>query len=303
MHREQVLVKARRMAHITYSVIKQSCHKIIVGKTYWKSVVLPSLLHGSSVLSFTNTQMRELQRVENQVYRTILGAPSYYPVCTLRSEVGASSMETRILGNQAKYLHYILAEGSPDLLKIVLQERIDHLPNDWLTTSQRFISDAGITFEDLRRISRVELCSAITQSDLRLWREELALKRSLTVYREWKDSIKGEEKLCDNRPASEIMYRARTNTLRLQDRNRFQENDTICFMCTENSIADLKHFLLYCPAYSQERNDDPNFRSFSSSDEHLLGYLLFSEEAKYSTKETIYRFWKKREKEIRRRNN
>ncbi len=44
----------------------------------------------------------------------------------------------------------------------------------------------------------------------------------------------------------------RSNTLRLNDRNRFKNEKAECILCgAENE--NLEHFLLWCPAYSEER--------------------------------------------------
>ena len=51
-HKEEILKKAQRMANLTYSVISKSCNKMLIGKTYWKSVVMPMLLHGASVIDY-----------------------------------------------------------------------------------------------------------------------------------------------------------------------------------------------------------------------------------------------------------
>lgn len=48
--KEKSLQKAKKLANLTYSIISQSCNKILIGKTYWKSVVLPSVLFGSTWL-------------------------------------------------------------------------------------------------------------------------------------------------------------------------------------------------------------------------------------------------------------
>ena len=47
-----------------------------------------------------------------------------------------------------------------------------------------------------------------------------------------------EEKIYDNRP-SQILFKARTNNLRLNNRNRHNEGDTKCIFCDWN-LEDLK---------------------------------------------------------------
>ncbi len=67
-------------------------------------------------------------------------------------------------------------------------------------------------------------------------------------------------------------------------------------MC-EGKLEDLNHFMLWCPAYNEERGEDGNFqRPYVKNEDMLLGELLFKQGIKNKTKETIYKFWRKREK-------
>ena len=42
--RQNMLAKARKMANLTYCIIEKSCNKLLSGKTYWKNIILPSVL-------------------------------------------------------------------------------------------------------------------------------------------------------------------------------------------------------------------------------------------------------------------
>ncbi len=67
-------------------------------------------------------------------------------------------------------------------------------------------------------------------------------------------------------------------------------------MC-DGKLEDLNHFMLWCPAYNEERGEDGNFqRPYVKNEDMLLGELLFKQGIKNKTKGTIYKFWRKREK-------
>ncbi len=67
-------------------------------------------------------------------------------------------------------------------------------------------------------------------------------------------------------------------------------------MCEETN-EDLKHFILQCPAYDKERKENCYFvQNDTETPEDVIGNLLFNNEVKYKTKETLYKFWKIREK-------
>ncbi len=63
----------------------------------------------------------------------------------------------------------------------------------------------------------------------------------------------------DNVPSSEKMYRPRANNLQLNDRERHKGKDAKRIMCGEE-VEDLKHFILWYPAYDEEREKDVNFQ-------------------------------------------
>ena len=49
---------AERMANLTFSVIVRSCDRLLMGKTYWKSVVQPRVLNAASVVLWTREEKK-----------------------------------------------------------------------------------------------------------------------------------------------------------------------------------------------------------------------------------------------------
>ena len=99
-----MMENAQKIANNTYSIIARSCNKLMIGKTFWKSVALPSILYGTKVINLTEDEINKLRRIENSVWRQILGAPGYAPICTLRGEIG-TSLTLRL---RQQYFHYSL---------------------------------------------------------------------------------------------------------------------------------------------------------------------------------------------------
>ena len=103
-----IIEKATKMANLTYSVVSRSCARLMIGKVYWKGIVLPMILYGTNIIDFTKEEIQKLQRIENSVGRKILCALSSAQEVALRGEIGISSMKSRIMEGQLKYLHHIL---------------------------------------------------------------------------------------------------------------------------------------------------------------------------------------------------
>ena len=54
---------AEKMANFTFSIIARFCNKIVVGKTYWKSVAQPMVLSATAVMVWTGGEVERMQRV------------------------------------------------------------------------------------------------------------------------------------------------------------------------------------------------------------------------------------------------
>ncbi len=62
--------------------------------------------------------------------------------------------------------------------------------------------------------------------------------------------------------------------------------DTSCEICVEEN-EKLEHFILWCPEYQRERNENKKLqRPFKEDVEKVIGELLFQENIE--AKETIY---------------
>ena len=69
--------KIKRLSVMTNSVIERNCHRVMMGKTYWKGVVLPSALYGAEVIGMKAEEIDKLQKAENTAMRRILKAPKW----------------------------------------------------------------------------------------------------------------------------------------------------------------------------------------------------------------------------------
>ena len=94
---EKMKKKIKRLSMMTNSVIEKSCHRLMMGKTYLKGVVLPSSLYGAEVKDMKGEEIDKLQKAENTAMRRILRAPKWAAQAAIRGGViGISNMKSRI---------------------------------------------------------------------------------------------------------------------------------------------------------------------------------------------------------------
>lgn len=295
--KKNIMEKAQRLANVTYSVIAKSCNKIIIGKTYWKTLVLPSVLYGTNIINLTETEINKLQRIENGVYRQILGAPKYTACCTLRGEIGASSMKTRMINGRVQFIKNI-QEGKNELLKEILRDMKEDGNYSWMKVTNKYLGEIELRYGDIGRLTKEKLKEMVKNWDSRKWKEEVNNKTSLKIYEREKVEIR-EENVYDNRPSSIILFRARTNTLPLNDRNRHGNGSMECKLCGSER-EDLKHFLMDCRELENCRRKVLQLqRPYLENSEETIGRFLFDEVNVEDKKEILYEMWRKREWKIK----
>ena len=89
---------------MTNSVIEKSCHRVMMGKTYWKGVVLASALHVAEVIDMKVEEIDKLQKAENTAMRRILKAPKWTTQAAISGEIGIRNIKSRIAWSSLLYL-------------------------------------------------------------------------------------------------------------------------------------------------------------------------------------------------------
>ena len=298
-HKRKKLQLAKKLMNLTYSVIAGSTNRLIVGKTYWKSVALPSILHGSAVIEWTTGEMEKLQRVENSVWRGILGAPGYTPITVLQGEIGTSSVKYRDMKTKINYLKHIYEDGNI-LCRAVLQELEERkLYKGWIMRNKNYAASIGITaYEELKKMKKLAISEKIKRLENEKWKVELEKRVTVRTYAECKHHIKGMVNLYTNDYRSVLLFRCRSNTLNLGWRNRFTEGQVECVRCREEET--MEHFLQTCGEYSAIR------RKHDMEEKTLSDILAFNHKDDVEVekrKAYIEEIWRTRRKMIERRMN
>ena len=189
--KQDMIDKVNRASNRTYSVIKRSCNKMLVGKTYWKGVILPSALHGISLMDPTKKEINKLQTAENKTYRTILGGRRGTAIAAIRGETGASLMSSRFMKAKIMLARSIW-RGKNKLVKEVLQRMRGDRGNKWNKKLNNYLEQLGISFEQMVEMSPGQIKRKINNYDSEKWYEDMQTKRSLSIYRKHKKEIKDE---------------------------------------------------------------------------------------------------------------
>ena len=140
----------------------------------------------------------------------------------------------------------------------------------------------------------------INNYDSGLWYEDMQTKQSLSIYRKYKKEIK-DERIYDNTIPSELLFRARSNTLALNIEKRHRGESTRCELCYRGE-EDLQHFMLECRELEEKRDQNLMMKHWSPDKEEMIGNMIFDLEETDKIKAMLMRMWHKRKTEIKNKN-
>ena len=297
-HRERMIEKAKKLSKMAYSVVEKSCHRVMIGKVYWKSVVLPSVLFGMEVVDWREEDIEKLQRQENVALRRMLGAPRYATVAGMRGEVGIGTMKSRIVRGRIQYLRRKM-QGRNELVKGVMRQMIIR-DEGWWKKTRAYLEWAGISVEQVANIGKGEIRGKVAARMEEEWRQEVLEKKTLWLYGKCKGAMSEED--YSGGEESRIWFAARTNCLWLGDRQRDREGDG-CAACGGLVVEDLRHFLLECEGLEEERRAAVELQRPRVEDfEETMGEFLFGGEGgecgRRKKMGVLKRMWKRRKTRI-----
>merc|ERR1711874_701877 len=84
MENKKLIEKAEDKVNALQAQIKKSADKVIVGKAIWKLMAIPAILFGRAVIPTSKKQIAKLQRLENKIWRYLLGIGGYAAIESLR---------------------------------------------------------------------------------------------------------------------------------------------------------------------------------------------------------------------------
>ena len=266
----------------------KSCNKVLIGRTYWQSVALTSILYGAAVITMNNSEIQQIQRCENKVCRFILGGPGYVALPALRGELGMTAIKCKDMKAKLKYAQWIMNSGNK-LIKQAFQDMYLKGKGKLVKKIKQYLGEIGIeNIEGVIGMSETTLVDRIELLDESEWTEQMRGMSTLEHYRVHKTKIK-QEIFYDNNWKSVLLFRSRSNSLKLNWRNRFIGGSTTCSLCPGEQEETLYHFVVQCPFFTNLRNE------LGLQDRDLSDILLFSDNCDVDrVKEFLEKAWRRR---------
>ena len=195
-----------------------------------------------------------------------LSSPKHSANEILRSEIGSSSMDTRDKITKIAYFKHLM-EGNNEMLNKIVEHDIEKSITPFSQKIHKYMTELNININYIKTNKLDKIKDNIKNIDTEIWRNCVENKRTLEMYLEFKHEIKEEKKIYDNTEASIILFKARSNTLKLNCRKKHnkenEKEDTLCPLNKEqtNKEETLKHFMIECISLKTIRNKMKNVRN------------------------------------------
>ena len=138
------------------------------------------------------------------------------------------------------------------MVKEVLKRMRNDRSKSWSRRLILYLKNLGVSFEQMVGMKKGQLIRKILKYESIKWDDDMLRKTSLGIYRRKKREIK-DEKIHSNNRASELLFRARSNTIDLNADKRHRGGSVLCdllgvtvdalFSVISSNSAGL-HFLL-----------------------------------------------------------
>ena len=172
LHRIESMNKAKKYSNLMPAVIAKSCNKLLIGKTYWKSAALPSILHGTEVIFLSKKYIADLQTEENKALRYTVNARKATAISALRGEIGSSLQTSRDMRSKIFYIKHILLHNN--LLKeILLHQFEERQPSKWIKQIKTYMQDLNINLHAIEHYSPAKIKKLVKSWDDSLWMKDM----------------------------------------------------------------------------------------------------------------------------------
>ena len=154
--RKIIIDKIKRYKPLTNQVIETSCNRLLIGKTFWKQVVMTGALHGVGLINLAKTEMDELQVAENEVYRIILKARRNVAMAAVRGDIGSSLVESRFIQTRIMLVKGMI-ESKNEMIKEILKRVRSDGRNPWKKKLDNYLKEINIKYDDIEKMSKMQI--------------------------------------------------------------------------------------------------------------------------------------------------
>ena len=128
---------AKKYMYACLHLGKSGSDLVKIAMTTWENVAVPSVLFGCESVLFSDTKLGELEVIQSQVAKRILGVPKNTSNICAQTELGFKPIKLRLILLQLQFYFRVLWLPNSRWVKIAL---LDHLTGSWVSPYIQYIS-------------------------------------------------------------------------------------------------------------------------------------------------------------------
>ena len=170
-------------------------YKAALGKVFWKSAVLPSILHGAQACTWKENQIKQVDTLQTGIMKSLLNLPVRTAGCYVRGEIGISQHKFRDVKLKLGLLQHIV-QNTEHLKNLILAEW--DRGHRWIDRCKLYLDRIGLSVDDIEEMSKTKLKIVVNKIETLEWRNDMMTKSTLFYYRKVKTQIKQDRYWINN---------------------------------------------------------------------------------------------------------
>ena len=238
------------------SILEEICfgkHHFIVAMVLRNALLISSLLTNAEAwYNLSNTEIIELEKVDESLMRKILQCPVSTPKEMLYLELGSSPIRNIIKSRRLNFLHYILHEDKTSLIYNFLQAQLSEpTRQDWGESVQKDIEDfeLNLTLNQIEKMYQPKFHNLVKKKEqihTLKYLNSVKAKHSKVLHISH-SALEMADYLKPNgitNTEARFLFSIRCRMLDVRVNYEGQHSDTLCPLCAEEE--DSQHHLLVC---------------------------------------------------------
>ena len=131
-------------------------------KIIWKlvnSCIIPTIMYGAETWMPRETEMKNLQKILDNVLKRIIKTPRTTPTEIISAETGIWSIKLQMWKKQIMYLHKIVSQRKDSTIYRIMTNK----NNPWLSKVEEALKECGITMETINQTNTQQLKQIINK--------------------------------------------------------------------------------------------------------------------------------------------
>jgi len=257
---ESMLSKAKCYKNVILRSRHSLLDNISAASAMWKNIAIPGILYATDAIPISNTVIEELEVVQNQIGKALLGVPQSTANTVVQAELGWKPVRLLLELSKLRFFQRVYGEDfkGSEILKTCMQWCLSAQDNQYRKNLFNILGHHANSPEDLGSITRKQLIQVYELKILSQIQEMVTLKL-LPIPRKWW-TIQNH---VENSRWSQMLSKFRSMNAGLGNRDAFRTADSVCQdggrilqcpLCFMGSNDEL-HLLIKCESMEQSRSE------------------------------------------------